>query len=238
MGTLQLIIEIIILFLGLYLAFFKGYFKQKGKNLATLKDIGEITNKVEEAKKEYNEKIEEYKAQLQQEISKEIEPFKAALDRENISFEIFQREAISIRFKRIDKLYFKLYELQKYIMNNLFLYSSEADFREKKKGFYTQYSDAEKALYKASLYIDSTVFVAAIDHLQECENSLQAFSMYYNSDPEKNKFIFTTGRQDLIDALIKRNDTSLERLEQSRSKLTEFLLVVENEFKKHLKSKF
>lgn len=46
----QLILEIILIFLGLYLAFFKSYFTEKGKNLATTEDIAEITQTVESIK--------------------------------------------------------------------------------------------------------------------------------------------------------------------------------------------
>ena len=51
-GTLQIILDIIIIGIGLYLALVKSYFKEKGKNLATKEDIGEITSKVENVKSE------------------------------------------------------------------------------------------------------------------------------------------------------------------------------------------
>ena len=44
---LQIILQILIVLLGLYLAFFKSYFQEKGKNLATKEDVEEITSKVE-----------------------------------------------------------------------------------------------------------------------------------------------------------------------------------------------
>lgn len=43
----QLLLTVLVVILGLYLAFFKSYFQEKGKNIATKEDIGEITSKVE-----------------------------------------------------------------------------------------------------------------------------------------------------------------------------------------------
>ncbi len=52
---LNTLLEVVLILCGLYLIFFKDYFSQKGKNLATKEDIGEITKKVEEIKSEINE---------------------------------------------------------------------------------------------------------------------------------------------------------------------------------------
>jgi hypothetical protein len=48
--VVQIILEIIIVLIGFYLAFFKSYFQQKGKNLATKEDIEHITRIVEKVK--------------------------------------------------------------------------------------------------------------------------------------------------------------------------------------------
>jgi len=47
---IQFILEILLLGLAFYIAFFKSYFQEKGKNLATKEDIGEITQTVEKIK--------------------------------------------------------------------------------------------------------------------------------------------------------------------------------------------
>jgi hypothetical protein len=62
---INLILDIVIIIVGLYLAFIKSYFKEKGKNLATLEDIGKITNKVEEVKHDFYTKIEITKKDLE-----------------------------------------------------------------------------------------------------------------------------------------------------------------------------
>ncbi len=56
METVDIILEVLLLLGLLYLALFKSYFKEKGKNLATREDIQEITSLVEtlRAKIEYS----------------------------------------------------------------------------------------------------------------------------------------------------------------------------------------
>lgn len=49
-SDIQLFLESLIVILGFYLAFYKSYFKEKGKNVATKEDIEEITKKIEKVK--------------------------------------------------------------------------------------------------------------------------------------------------------------------------------------------
>jgi len=65
MELIQIIIEIILVIIGLYLAFFKSYFQEKGKNLATSEDIEEITKKVESIKTDFIRETEKLKLDLQ-----------------------------------------------------------------------------------------------------------------------------------------------------------------------------
>ncbi len=47
---IEIVLQSIVLLGVLYLALFKSYFKEKGKNIATLEDIGKITTSVESIK--------------------------------------------------------------------------------------------------------------------------------------------------------------------------------------------
>jgi hypothetical protein len=49
---IHFIIDIILIFIGLYLVYKKSYFIQKGKNIATKEDIGIITKEIETVKNE------------------------------------------------------------------------------------------------------------------------------------------------------------------------------------------
>lgn len=50
MLTIELIVELMIFILLLYVAFVKSYFQEKGKNLATKEDISDITDLIESVK--------------------------------------------------------------------------------------------------------------------------------------------------------------------------------------------
>jgi hypothetical protein len=60
----QLIIDGLLLLTTSYIAFFKSYIQEKGKNLATQEDIGRITSIVEEIKTGLNKEIELLKSNL------------------------------------------------------------------------------------------------------------------------------------------------------------------------------
>ena len=61
---IEIILEFILIIIGLYLALFKSYFKEKGKNLATSEDIEDLTLKVESVKQQFIEKNANIKAKL------------------------------------------------------------------------------------------------------------------------------------------------------------------------------
>jgi hypothetical protein len=63
MEIINIILQVALLLLGLYLAFWKSYFTEKGKNLATKEDVGDITNKVERIKNEFEIIRVEYQIQ-------------------------------------------------------------------------------------------------------------------------------------------------------------------------------
>ncbi|MHA3045504.1 hypothetical protein JSO61_009295 [Riemerella anatipestifer] len=51
---IQISLQLILVLITLYLALFKSYFQEKGKNIATKEDIEEITQKVEKIKNDLN----------------------------------------------------------------------------------------------------------------------------------------------------------------------------------------
>ncbi len=60
----EIILDIILVFIGLYLALFKSYFHEKGKNIATSEDVEKLTLKVESVKQQFIEKNANLKAKL------------------------------------------------------------------------------------------------------------------------------------------------------------------------------
>jgi len=59
-----IILQALLIILNLYLAFFKSYFTEKGKRVATREDIGVITKIVEETKSHFTKETEQLKSQL------------------------------------------------------------------------------------------------------------------------------------------------------------------------------
>lgn len=74
------------------------YLIKKGQNYATKEDVGEITHKVEEVKKEF---------------TKEIEGFKSTLDKGNIEYQIRYTKLLELRSEAISVLFSKLEKMQK-----------------------------------------------------------------------------------------------------------------------------
>lgn len=231
---IHILIEAAIFLIASYFIFYKKYIEELGKQTAELTLIRQKTFDVESVKKTFNEELEIFKKQIQLDIAKEVEPIRATLNRENIAFQIYNTEYIKLRFQRLDDLYGKLYELKKYCQNNLFLYIDDQDFRNKKDKFHEHYRNAEDALYRAAIYIDDIVTVSVIDLLNETFKAQQAFTMFYNTDPQRHNFIFNSQRQDLIQSMLDRNNNSLERLNNSIDSLPTLLRNIETEFKRHL----
>lgn len=72
-----ILINIIIFIVGLFLGkFLPSYMTEKGKNIATKEDIGDITKIIEETKIDYIMNIESFKNELSKEISKYSEEIK------------------------------------------------------------------------------------------------------------------------------------------------------------------
>jgi hypothetical protein len=60
----NILLNVLIIFGAIYLIFFKSYLREKGKNIATKEDIGDITGIVESIKRNNNIQIEKIKAEL------------------------------------------------------------------------------------------------------------------------------------------------------------------------------
>lgn len=217
----QILLQLIILIGGLYLVFFKSYFKEKGKNLATLEDIEQITEKVEGIKSEFNT---------------DLEGIKAFLQRQNLAYEINLSELTKMRFQRIDTLYEDLVNLQSFVKLNMFSYEDDEDFISKKQKFIEYYNIADKSRYKCDLYISQDLKREIINVLDGAYQAYLAFIKYYNSDTNKigNVSFFNLEKGELLKQLSKQNMDALEKLNNEVEKFPNLLTGIENEFKKHV----
>lgn len=219
--VINLILEIIILIGGLYLIFFKSYFKEKGKNLATFEDIGEITRKVENVKDDFNTKIEGLKSDLQ---------------KNNITYQINLSELTKIRFQRIDNLYEDLVNLQKFTQENMFFFNDDNDYQFKKSEFLKIYNIADKSRYKANLYITAELKQKIINVLNGAFNAYSAFIKLYNTDTRKFGDVspFNMPKQELLLRLNNDNMDALTKLNEAVENFPDLLRQLEDEFKKQV----
>lgn len=212
------------------------YIRVRIKNLAKLSDIGKITDKIESIKHEYNNKIEEYKAKLGEELAIKVEPLKAMLQKENISYQIGLAELTKARFDRIDTLYIDLINLQKYISTNMFFYNDDSDFQSKISEFKKFYDIADMSRHKCSLYITDELKKKIIDVLNGCFAAYSAFRGLYNSDTRKlgEISIFNIAKQELLQKLAAQNNYHLQKLDENIDKFPELLESLEKEFKQQI----
>ena len=108
---IEIIIAVIPFLIASYFIFYKAWLKALGNEVAKLSTAEELTNLEENVKKEFNESLEAYKAKLNEELSLKIEPLKAELDKNNITYQIQFGFLHQERAKVILELYHKLIEL-------------------------------------------------------------------------------------------------------------------------------
>lgn len=211
MQVINIALDVLILISGLYLIFFKSYFKEKGKNLATFEDIEVITKKVENVKEDFNIKLEGLKSELQKNI---------------IEYQINLSELIKIRFKRIDNLYENLSVLNKFISENMFpLDFSPEDYKSTGHEFLKIYNLAVKSSIKCDLYITDELKQNIAEILNSVHLAYIHFiSLYYNDpdrfesvlQPEKSKKNYNTQIEilnisDKISGLLKQLEDELKK---------------------------
>lgn len=172
MELIQIIIEIILVIIGLYLAFFKSYFQEKGKNLATSEDIEEITKKVESIKTDFIRETEKLKLDLQYS--------------NQVRFSI-KTEEIKCLFDYYEKYYLWLNILLEFYFGNF-----NEDNPELLKNSQNVINDANFKLLlaeaKAELLFDNPAF---FKHSKEMKILTLKFQHFVNNSiQEFNKIIF------------------------------------------------
>jgi len=211
--VINIVLDILILISGLYLIFFKSYFKEKGKNLATFEDIEVITKKVENVKEDFNIKLEGLKSELQ---------------KNNIAYQINLSELIKIRFKRIDNLYENLSVLNKFIAENMFpLDFSAEDNKSNAREFFKIYNLAVKSSIKSDLYITDELKQNIAKILDSAHLAYIHFINLYHSDTDKFEKVSQPDKS-------KENyNTQIEILSIS-DKISDLLKQLEEELKKQV----
>lgn len=231
----RIVIEVVLFLISCYLIFFRKFFAELGKQTAEIALMSKKTEEVEKVKEVFNKNLESFKNELELHLAKEIEFLKSSLERSNIAFQVATAEFARLRFERIDVLYGRLYELQKYVKQNLFYYSDNVDYETKRQRFFKLYQRTEDALYSAMIYIDDSIAVSTNVVLDECSHAFEAFIAVYNTDPRTFGPLIYQNQQ-LVKSLVEKNVNALEKLEKSVQKFPELLKKLRVEFREQLQS--
>ncbi len=232
MNIWELLSEVFLFVAASYFIFYRNYVKQLGVKVAELSIIKDLTEKVESVKEKFNQDLETFRGNIQKDIGHEIEPIKAMLNRDNIGFQIYTTEYARLKFKRLDDLFGCLYLLQKFVKDNLFDYVDDEDFEKKRIHFFKIYDNTYDKMKLASLYIDDVALNSIITLLDECHNAFIAFIQFKNSQQPFFRGYATD--KTLIEALINRQEYSLQRLEAVNNKFPLILEGIKLEFKRNL----
>ncbi len=226
----------ITIWIGIYLVFFKSYLGEKGKNLAKLEDIGKITQIIEEAKYEYTNKLEEYKAKLNEELTLKVEPIKSLLQKENISYQISLAELTKIRYVKIEELVLSIIELQNFIRNNMFSAEDEEKFKNNKLQFNLLFDKVDTVRKVCDLYLTDELIKKIIDILNNSHAAYLSFLKMYYTDPKKLGDIlpYDLDAQQIRINLSSENFKAYERLNIEIDKFPSILKELTGEFKKQI----
>jgi len=215
MSVESLLYAVLVLIAAGYWLFFKKFFSELGKQTAELSTLSQRTKVVEES---------------QIRVAQEIEPIKAALSRKNIAFQIRRAEFERLRFEKLDQLYAKLYDLQKYSKAKLFTYADDRELEENKKGFMDRYWQTEDAYFLSLIYLDDATTKATLDLLNQCFSTYGAFLDFYYSD--QNRPIFRNFQPS--ETLINKNIAALDRFNESIQRFPDLLTTIRTHVQKSL----
>tara|TARA_R110002050_G_scaffold157576_2_gene286195 strand:+ start:2598 stop:3332 length:735 start_codon:yes stop_codon:yes gene_type:complete len=104
----ELSIELGLFLIASYFIFYKSWLNAIGEKMADLSTKKELMTLEEGVKKDFNEKLEAYKAKLSEELAIKIEPLKSELEKNNISHQIEYSYLHQERAKVIVEIYRKL----------------------------------------------------------------------------------------------------------------------------------
>jgi len=177
------IINFILLVAASFLVWYFAFVKYFGIRFAKLITEEDITRIKETVKKEFQEELENLKAELQ---------------KQNVSYQILFGELTKRRLDKLEELYYNFVVLQKYIKLNLFSYKDDSDFQRKKVEFEKLYSIADDSRLKCIFYIDDELMTNMINVLNNSFEAYHGFIGLYNSDPKKYGDILFQAKQEII----------------------------------------
>jgi hypothetical protein len=228
MNLLQIIIDILLIITLLYIAFFKSYFTEKGKNIATKEDIGNITKEIETVKNEVK-----YFNQIKFEISKEKK--EAALDYYNQSsfFVDYTTKIVDVLLnnqtdlklisKQIEDIRFQMSKLFGSFLKLMIYFDKNTDFIKSASNYYDSANKIQQIsnLYLVQLENNAQQYLLLLDSLKEGDISKRTDLIQNVNYSKKLTEDFVLNRKELIDneVLLNRGSLILNLSELTNSSL-------------------
>lgn len=213
MNYINIILEVLLILLGLYLAFFKSYFQEKGKNLATLKDIDEITNKVESIKADFMKETEKLKINLQYTTQ--------------IKFSV-KSEELKCLFNYYEKYHFWLNSILDFSFAN-YIKKNHQDLSGEEKILKNAYFDFLNSESKAELLVDNFKLFD-----QSNEMKLKTKDLHDHVTTSISKYSILILKNE-IDELQANSETRSFDPDKADEIITNFLEIFHHEKVKHYK---
>lgn len=206
MELLNIILDILIVILSIYLVFFKSYFTEKGKNIATKEDIGNITKEIETVKNEVK-----YFNQIKFEISKEKK--EAALDYYNqASFfvdyttkivDVLMNNQTDLKLisKQIEDIRFHMSKLFGSFLKLMIYFDKNTDFVRSASNYYDSANRIQQIsnLYLVQLENNAQQYLLLLDSLKEGDVSKKTYLIQNVNYSKELTQEFILKRKELID---------------------------------------
>lgn len=234
--VIEISIELILFLIASYFLFYKSYLKALGNKIAELETKEQLTSMEENVKNEFREKIEDYKAKINENFSTKIEQLKSTLAKENLSYQINLVELTKIRFVKIETLWINLIELQEYIKANMFAAETSEQFENNKANFLNHYKKADLSRRICHLYISDELAIKIVNVLNNSYGAYISFVRMYQTDPKKlgDISIFDRNTQMISQKLTKENFEAYESLNDEIEKFPKVLKELSDELKKNI----
>lgn len=230
----EIVLQVIAFLIISYFIFYKAFLKKLGEKTAELATSKQLTESVEEVKDKFNKDLESFKGDIQKDVAKEIEPLKAALNKENIGFQIYTTEYVRLMFLRLDDLYGSLYYFQKFVIDNFIntAYTDPKEFEELRQLYFKKSFEIVDKIKLASLFLDDAGKQAVLDLIIESDEAFNAFLAYKNSNPSLLDPLFTG--KSIWDLMFEKREKAFDRLLAARNKFPDILTKIEKEIKRNL----
>ncbi|MGI4874902.1 MAG: hypothetical protein ACRYFX_27425 [Janthinobacterium lividum] len=222
-----------VLLIAAFFLFGKRFIEEYSKNMVTKVFNESLVTETEKIKQEFRKDLEDTRRSIQIDLAHQIEPFKAALSRENISFQIINTEFNKLKFARLDSLYIKLNELKVFSQGNFLFPNDVQDAENRRQAFFSKYRETEVALHQVMLYVNDDVIVSAISMLDACQNAFSEFNKMTTSDRLAAQ---NSNSPELAEKFARQSGVAFEKLINSLDKLPSVLREIEEEFKRHITS--